>query len=135
MYLPDSAPLIAAEQKQAWQVISGLRRAPKRAVPKSWWLGIGALTLATLVLYVHTVGAEAALVSKQKDIQQLKKANTAQRTYLASLQNPQNIENKATQQLGMQEPKEVVFLPKPVLQAKPAVNQIPPPPAVVHEGF
>lgn len=134
MYVPNAE--IAVEQKQTWQVLSGLRRAPKRAVPKSWWLGIGLLTLSVLVLYVHTVGREASLLTMQNEIKNLERENTDLRWSLASLQNPENVETKAENVLGMQEPKDVVFMQKPdKLVPPPQVNQIPPPPAVIHEGF
>jgi cell division protein FtsB len=132
----DVANELAQEQKQAWQVISGRRLMPKRAVPKSWMLGVGFLVLAVLALYVHTVAQEAGLNKLQREIHKLREENVAKRSQLASIQNPRKIDDLARNDLGMQEPKEVVFLNQPVssMQA-PKANLIPPPPAVIHEGF
>lgn len=134
MYVPE--PVEAPEPQPTWQVLPGVRRVVRRQVPKSWMFGIGALTLAVGVLYVHTVAQEAHVQAQQREIRELKEANTAKRSMLAAMQSPQRIENVATRQLAMQEPKEVVFLNKPVesIKATP-VNRIPPPPAVIHEGF
>lgn len=133
MYAPNAA--VEAEHKPSWQVISGLRRAPRRAVPRSWYLGLAALVLANLVLYVHTVTTEVQLNREQAELRQLKEQNTARRAYVAQIQNPRRIESVATRQLAMQEPKEVVYLTQPVKVSAPKVNVIPAPPAVVHEGF
>lgn len=133
MYLPE-APAVAAEQR-AWQVLHGPRRAPRRAVPRSWWVGLAALVLSVLVLYVHTVSQEAHLQSEKRAIAELKEANLDKRTQLAGLQNPRRIETVATRHLAMKEPKEVVFLPQTSSAKAPRINQIPPPPVIVHEGF
>ena len=133
MHLPNAS--VAYEQKQTWQVLSGLRRAPRRAVPKSWLVGLVALFLSVVVLYVHTVGQEAALNRTQQEIKQLKAQSTEMRRELASLQNPSRVENVATRSLAMEAPQEVVYMKPPTLVAAHAVHRIPPPPALVHEGF
>ena len=133
MHLPHAA--VAYEQKQTWQVLSGIRRAPRRAVPKSWLVGLGALFVSVVVLYVHTVGQEAALNRTQQEIKQLKAQSTEMRRELASLQNPSRVESVATRSLAMEAPAEVVYMKPPTQVAAPAVNRIPPPPAVIHEGF
>lgn len=133
MYAPHAA--VEAEPKPHWQVISGLRRAPRRAVPRAWYIVLAALVLANLVLYVHTVTTEVQLNRTQAELRQLKERNTAMRAYQAQIQNPRRIEQVATRKLAMQEPKEVVYLTQPVKVGAPKVNVIPAPPAVVHEGF
>ena len=133
MHLPNAS--VAVEQKHAWQVLSGIRRAPRRAVPKSWWVGLTALLVSVLALYVHTVGEEAKLNHTQRELQLLKQETVLLRSQLASLQNPSNVEKKATQALNMEAPREVVYMQEPAQVAAPQVNRIPPPPAVIHEGF
>ncbi|HEY9723191.1 MAG TPA: hypothetical protein V6D47_14370, partial [Oscillatoriaceae cyanobacterium] len=124
-----------APSQPAWRVLTA-PRAPKRRVPRSWAIALGALLLSTLALYVHTVAQEAHLERLQVDLRRLHDENIARRSELASIQNPARIAQQATTALGMQEPKEVVFLNKPVSELKAAPdNVIPPPPAVVHEGF
>ena len=98
MHLPNAA--VAVEQKQTWQVLSGMRRAPRRAVPRSWSMGLAALVLGVLGLYVHTVGQEAALNHTQQEIKQLKETNTQLRSQLAGLENPGRVENEAVQKLA-----------------------------------
>jgi cell division protein FtsB len=133
MHLPNAA--VAVEQKQTWQVLSGIRRAPRRAVPKAWWVGLAALVLGVLGLYVHTVQTEAALNKTQQDIRAMKQEATAMRAQLANLQNPRQVEAKATQALQMEAPREVVYMKTPTKVEAPAVNRIPPAPAMPHEGF
>lgn len=133
MHLPNAA--VAIEQKQTWQVLSGVRRAPRRAVPRAWLVGLAALFLGVVVLYVHTVGQEAALNATQKEIRMLKAQSTEMRREVAHLQNPQRVETEATRKLAMEAPAEVVYMKEPAKLSAPAVNQIPPPPAVIHEGF
>jgi cell division protein FtsB len=133
MHLPNAA--VAVEQKQTWQVLSGVRRAPRRAAPRAWTMGLAALILGVLVLYVHTVGQEATLNHTQKEIKQLKETNTQLRSQLAGLENPGRVENVAVQKLAMEAPREVVYMPAANKVAAPRVNRIPPPPAVIHEGF
>jgi cell division protein FtsB len=111
MHLPNAA--VAVEQKQTWQVLSGIRRAPRRAVPKAWWMGLAALVLGVLGLYVHTVQTEAALNKTQQDIRAMKQEATAMRAQLANLQNPRQVEAKATQALQMEAPREVVYMKTP----------------------
>lgn len=133
MQMPQAA--VTAPQQPAWRVLSA-PRAPKRQVPRSWAIGLGALLVATLALYVHTVAQEAHLDRLQTELRHLHDENVAKRSELASIQNPARIAQQATTALGMQEPKQVVFLNKPVDQLQAAPNNvIPPPPAVVHEGF
>jgi hypothetical protein len=133
MHLPNAA--VAVEQKQTWQVLSGIRRAPRRAVPRAWTFGLAALLLGTLALYVHTVGQEAALNREQQLIRQMKEDNTHLRATLSGLESPLRIGNMATRNLAMEEPREVVYMPAAGKVAAPQVNRIPPPPAVIHEGF
>jgi hypothetical protein len=133
MYAPNTA--VAAEQKQTWQVLSGIRRAPRRAVPRAWTIGLAALILGNLVLYVHTVGQEAALNRDQQMLKQMMEENTEARSHLASLESPTRVENEAVQKLAMEAPREVVYMPPANKVAAPQVNRIPPPPAVIHEGF
>lgn len=133
MYVPNTA--VAVEQKQTWQVLSGIRRAPRRAVPRAWTLGLAALILGNLVLYVHTVGQEAALNRDQQMLKQMMEENTEARAHLANLENPNRVETEATNKMGMEAPREVVYMPAASTVAAPQVNRIPPPPAVIHEGF
>lgn len=134
MYVPNAA-LEPETAKPSWQVIPGLRRAPRRAVPRAWYMGLAALVLANLVLYVHTVTTEVNLNLAQTELRKLKERNTAMRAQQASMQNPSRIEKVAIGTLAMQEPKEVVYLTQPVKVSAPRVNVIPAPPAIIHEGF
>lgn len=136
MYMPESEadpqPQPAAVRPDL-RVVSG-RRMPRRAIPRSWMAAIGALGLAVLVMYVHTVVQEANLRRLKKEIDVLRDATVHDRMVLEQSRNPQVIDRKA-QGLGMKMPQEVVYLNKP-LNVKPSTaNAIPLPQTVTHEGF
>lgn len=125
-----------AQPQGQWRVLNGARRgAPRRMVPRSWWLTMGGLMVATLVLYVHTVNQEFRLTHMKDDLRHMNEELTELRSEKARLQNPSNIDDVARKTLAMQPPQDVVFMTPPKVAKQGAPNRIPLPPAVIHEGF
>ena len=144
MYQPSNgmpAPVTAATSPSVarpnpqWRIIQGARRVPRRVIPTAWWVGVLALLLAVLVLYVHTVNQEFRLTRMKDDLRQMNQDITQLRWEKARIENPRNIDDLARKDLAMQAPKDVVFMTPPKVAQATKVNRIPLPPAVVHEGF
>jgi hypothetical protein len=138
MYVSDAAqpaPEAAAQPTGQWRVLTGVRRAPRRVIPRTWWLAVTGLLAATLVLYVHTVSQEFRLSKMKDDLRQMKEELTVLRSEKARVENPRNIDDLARKTLAMQVPADVVFIAPPKLNKPAPANRIPLPPAVIHEGF
>ena len=139
MIEPSERPASSAQPTDApagqWKVLNGVRRAPRRVTPPTWFIGVAGMLLAVLVLYVHTVNQEFRLTRLKGDLRHMNEEITELRSEKARLQNPRAIDDLARRQLAMQPPADVVFMAPPRLTAKHGHNRIPPAPAVVHEGF
>lgn len=135
MHLPNAAVAVEPQPQPSWRVIAGTRSVPRQGVPRAWVIASFALFAAVMVLYVHSVQFEVSLSETQREIQALKDKNTSLRAQLASVENPSAIESLATQRLRMKTPDEVVYMKKPAAPKSAGFDRIPPPPAVVHEGF
>jgi cell division protein FtsB len=133
---PPTAPSEPAATPNAqWRVLNGVRRAPRRPIPKSWWITVLGMLAAVLVLYVHTVNQEFRLTRLKDDLRHMNEQLTELRSEKAKLQNPRNIDDLARKNLAMQPPADVVFMAPPKLTKANQANRIPMPPAVIHEGF
>jgi hypothetical protein len=134
MYLPHAA--VAQEQKRTWQVLTGKRLKPKPAIPRAWWATIGLLLFAVLLLYVHTVVVEANLDRQERSVKHMQDQLAILRAQRAAAQSPAGVEDKALNQLAMQEPKEVLYMVQSTQMPQAiALNILPPPQAVIHQGF
>ncbi|MDB5096917.1 MAG: hypothetical protein JWM80_1338 [Cyanobacteria bacterium RYN_339] len=138
MYVSDAAqpaPEAAAQPTGQWRVLSGVRRAPRRVIPRAWWAVVLSLLVAALVLYVHTVSQEFRLSKMKDDLRHMKEQLTELRSEKAKVENPRNIDDLARKHLAMQAPADVVFIAPPKLNKLAPANRIPMAPAVIHEGF
>jgi hypothetical protein len=125
----------ASSPNGQWRVLNGARRAPRRTIPKSWWITVLGMLAAVLVLYVHTVNQEFRLTRMKDDLRHMNEQLTELRSEKAKLQNPRNIDDLARKNLAMQPPADVVFMTPPQMTKTSQANRIPMPPAVIHEGF
>jgi cell division protein FtsB len=138
MYVSDAAqpaPEAAAQPTGQWRVLNGVRRAPRRVIPRTWWAAVLSLLVAVLVLYVHTVSQEFRLSKMKDDVRKMKEQLTELRSEKAKVENPRNIDDLARKHLAMQAPADVVFIAPPKMNKPAPANRIPMPPAVIHEGF
>lgn len=74
-------------------------------------VSISGMFLASLLLYVLTVNQEARLNAVQLEIRRVRETNVRLRAELARRQAPDVLEGRATKELGMGKPNEVVFAP------------------------
>lgn len=137
MYLPDAEAISehrTASVRPDLRVVAA-RRTARRKFPRAWIATICCLTVAVLVMYVHTVVQEARLNRLKIEIDVMREATVRDRMQFEMVRNPKVIDDKARAALNMAPPKEVVFLAKPFDVKPAATTNIPLPQAVTHEGF
>lgn len=110
------------------------RRIDRSRFPRSWWMVMGGMVAAVLVMYVHTVIQEAHLNRMKKDIDALREMSIKDRMHLEMVRNPQVIDKKAVL-IGMRQPQEVVYVKKPLVVKPPVTGLLPPRRPLIQEGY